>query len=253
MKSFIKIITSLLFVTILIFSCSEENDSNLNHGKNNFDTMLKDSYNLGLMEYYNNDLIIDDYGLLHNIGLNNILTNQPNYIFTDFDKLISDISIELNKTHPNKFYRLASNYEIDDSILTNNNSTFENFILDQTNTLKSENVKELIVEIVVNKLNFDDASILANDYLTKRNLKQPEIDEIKLFLSVASLSNEFWNNYYTLFKNNDLITGSKTPCDPKDQVYKADAFGFLCWGGLGGIGYSWFMDEAQDQNGGGCL
>lgn len=250
MKNLLRIITPLLFTVIILVSCTEDNESNLNSDKNNLNTALKESYNLGLKEYYENDLSIDDYGVLHNIGLNNLFTNQPNYAYTDFNKLVSDISVELNKTHPNKLKRLVNNYEIDDSILTNN-ITFETFILDQIDKLNSINLRELITEITIDKLNFNDASVLANDYLNSRNLKQSEIDEIKLFLSVAGHSNEFWSSYYDNYINNS--SNNRYPCDPKDQVYLADAFGFLCWGGLGGIGYSWFVDEAQDQNGGGCL
>ncbi|TYA60063.1 hypothetical protein [Formosa maritima] len=245
----LRTIIPLFFVSIIIYSCTEENDSNLNSDMSKSNSTLKESYNLGLLEYYNNDLSMVEFGELHNIGLNNFQSNQPNYLYSDFNSLISEISLELNKTNPNTFKRLVNTYEIDDTLL-NNNITFETFILDQVNKLHSINVRELITEIVVNKLNFNDASILANEYLTKRNLKQSEIDEINLFISVAGHSNEFWSSYYGIYING---SNNRYPCDPKDQVYLADAFGFLCWGGLGGIGYSWFVDEAQDQNGGGCL
>lgn len=119
--------------------------------------------------------------------------------------------------------------------------------IDQSKT--TDKVRSLLKLILNNNVGYESNKVLIEIFIKSTNLTEIELETISLFNSVAKYSNEYWNNY----DNNNLKKNNlQKSCDPQNQRYFADAMGFVFFGGLAGIGYSWAVYEFQ-EGGSSCI
>lgn len=186
----------------------------------------------------------EEYGFFHNEGLRIFMEAHPNYQYTTFETLVSDIATAFHEAYPDVHFEVID-YERAHLIFDLKNASFKEVMKNTYQGYVDPKVEVLLDYILTYELSYEQASAKISEYLSHNELEKEALKSIKIFSAVAEYSHTFWTTRYGQ---------RKMECDPEDQVYFADAVGLIIFGPFGGIGYSWAIDAAQDEfEDGGCI
>ncbi len=214
---------------------------------------------LGLEEMKASEITSIQSGQYHNIILETFLNDSKGYEFSTFDQLTRDIQNSYLKTNKSRvlfklevdYQRIESSIPIGDPGIASrdNPNSYYSWLQDSYNGLVSDEFQNLFDDIIMNDARYDQAMTKTTELISSNLLSETETEALYLFLAVAKASNDFWTSY-----DDSSSESNRSSCDPASQRYLADAVGFLFWGGLGAVGYSWGAYEIQEsQYHGGCI
>ncbi len=211
-------------------------------------------------------------GKVHNLVLSEYYINYQDDNISDLVDLNKKLW-DLNKKHNSLYFAQISELEMKNfttnifGCTNSENFNYSNILNKHLSYLKenkiiSESLYLLFKNINDNMPSKDVISSMLNNFTVKKDISSSDKKIIDNFIDIFNYSDLFWNSHG--LQNVNL----SARCNPASQVRFADAFGGLIGGvigaGAGGFGapfgaflgsqlYSAFVEEMQDQHGGGCI